>query len=63
MGKVPENPAGKEQQRLRADIEVLHALISRELDRGPDRRIVVACAKVLREREDRLAELEGFPAR
>lgn len=63
MGKVPENPASKEAQRLRADIKVLDALISRELDRGSDRRVVIACAKVLREREDQLAELEGFPAR
>lgn len=59
MGKVPENPASKEARRLRADIEVLPALISRELNRGSDRRVVIACAKVLREREDRLGGSKG----
>lgn len=53
----------REMTQLRGDIEVLHLRLNIELDRGADRDIIIATAKELREREERLWQLEGFPER
>ena len=47
--------------RLREDIEVLHRRLAEALDRGDDREVALLLARELREREERLSELEGFP--
>ena len=56
---------GRDRRRdlaqLREDVEVLHKRLAEELDRGDDRDVVLAIARELRERQDRLSELEGFP--
>ena len=58
-------PSGRDRRRdlarLREDIEVLHRRLAEALDRGDDREVVLLLARELREREERLSELEGFP--
>jgi hypothetical protein len=56
-------PAAREDvDDLRLDVATLRALIDRRLDNGAvsdDDLILVAAANLLRERQERLADLEG----
>lgn len=56
-----DSAAERQREELRAEIDTLRALIQLALDGDADRDLVIATAKMLREREDRLAEFQGFP--
>jgi hypothetical protein len=55
---VPQALAGEEAEQLRDDIEVVRVMVDAALDHGLDHRLLDACASVLRDRHERLEELE-----
>jgi hypothetical protein len=48
----------EDADQLRNDIEVVRVMVDAALDHGLDHRLVDACTSVLRERHERLDELE-----
>jgi hypothetical protein len=58
---VPKSPADEEMEQLRDDVEVVRVMVDAALDNGLDPRLLDACASVLRDRHERLAELEHSP--
>jgi len=61
MATTDENGRLGETRRLRNDIETLRAIIDAELDagEGANRVLLLAEAKLLREKKERLKELES----
>ena len=55
---VPRSPVDEEAEQLLDDIEIVRVMIDAALDNGLDHRLVDACTSVLRERRERLEELE-----
>jgi hypothetical protein len=55
---VPQTLIREEAEHVGDDIEVVRVMVDAALDHGLDRRLVDACASVLRERHERLEELE-----
>jgi hypothetical protein len=55
---VPQTLVREEAEQLRDDIEVVRVMVDAALDHGLDHRLIDACAGVLRERHERLEELE-----
>jgi hypothetical protein len=55
---VPQALLVEEEEQLRDDIEVVRVMVDAALDHGLDHRLVDACTSVLRERHERLEELE-----
>jgi hypothetical protein len=55
---VPQALIGAEAEQLRDDIEVVRVMVDAALDHGLDHRLIDACTSVLRERHERLEELE-----
>jgi hypothetical protein len=52
-----------EADQLRADIRVLQVMLDSALERGADDRVLAACSEIIRERRERLEELEAPPFR
>ena len=55
---VPQTLVREEAEQLRDDIEVVRVMVDAALDHGLDHRLVDVCTSVLRERYERLEELE-----
>ena len=55
---MPRSPADEEAEQLRDDIEIVRVMIDAALDHGLDHRLLDACASVLRDRQERLGQLE-----
>jgi hypothetical protein len=55
---VPQALAGEEAEQLRDDIEVVRVMVDAALEHGLDHWLVDACTSLLRERHERLEELE-----
>ncbi len=55
---MPQTLVREEAEQLRDDIEVVRVMVDAALDHGLDYRLIDACSSVLRERHERLEELE-----